>query len=302
MNQLKSVVFLFLVLASTHLCAQELNCVVTMKTEGMPAEAVENLTDFVGQVTQYMNSYRWTGVDLGGEKIKCVIDFQFTGTTRQNHFTVKAFIGSERPIFQSQGRSTALVRLLDDKWEFDYIRGTSLSHNEMLFDPLLSCLDFYAYIILGYDFESYKPGDGTVFFSKAADLVNKGRSSGNAGPGWDVTSDNVYSRQLLVDELLNSKLIDVRLAIYKYHYKGLDLLAKDEIRARKGMLAALEKIGTLSEKINRRSLIIKLFFETKYLEIAQTFAKDPDLTVWSRLIKIDPTHQTDYERYKNGGQ
>ncbi|HUN66605.1 MAG TPA: DUF4835 family protein [Bacteroidota bacterium] len=302
MNRIRTAAVLLFLLLATLVRGQELDCTITIKTDGMPSDAIQNLTDFVQQTMQYMNSYRWTNVDLGGEKIKCRIDMQFATTGRQNHYAVKAFVGSERPIFESQGRSTALLRLLDDKWEFDYIRGTSLAHNDMLFDPLLSCLDFYAWVILGYDFESYRTGDGSPFFQKAQDLVNRAHSTGNAGPGWDIPADNVYSRELLIDELTNAKLNDLRIGLYKYHYKGLDLLAKDEVRARKNMMAALEKIGTLSEKINNRSLIIRLFFETKYLEIAQTFSKDPDLTVWSRLEKIDPTHQSDYERYKNGGQ
>ncbi len=294
---------LFIIVASfiTSAVAQELDCEITMKQEGLPSQAIENLSDFVSQLTQYINSYRWTNVDLGGERIKCRMDIMFKGAPRPNHYVVQAFIGSERPIFQSSGQSTAVLRLLDDKWEFDYIRGNSLVHNEMNFDPLNSFLDFYAYLILGFDFESYKAGDGNPYFQKAADIVNRARGGSNAGPGWDVTSENVFSRAELIDEILNPRLYDFRIAFYRYHYKGLDLLAKDEVRARKNMLAALERIGNLQDKINMRSLLLKTFFETKYLEIAQTFSKDPDLTVWSRLIKIDPTHQTDYERYKNGG-
>ena len=282
--------------------SQELDCTVTMKQEGLPSQSIDNLTDFVNQANQYMNSYRWTNVDLGGERIKCRIDVMFTGSPRTNHYVAQAFIGSERPIFQSAGQSTAVLRLKDDKWEFDYTRGSSLVHNEMSFDPLTSFLDFYAYLTLGFDFESYKAGDGTPYFQKAADIVNRARGSGNAGPGWDITSENIYSRPQYVDEIMNAKLYDFRSAFYKYHYKGLDLLAKDDARARKNMLAALEKIGNLQEKINTRTLILKIFFETKYLEIAQTFSKDPDLTIFSRIIKIDPTHQQDYDRIRNGGQ
>ena len=172
----------------------------------------------------------------------------------------------------------------------------------MTFDPLRSFLDYYAYLILGFDFESYKAGNGTPYFQKAVDIVNRARGTGNAGPGWDITSENIYTRAQFIDEIMNPKLYDFRVAFYKYHYKGLDLLAKDDIRARRNILAALEKIGNLQEKINMRTLVLNTFFETKYLEIAQTFAKDPDLTIFSRLSKIDPTHQQDYERARNGGQ
>ncbi len=293
------ILFLFSFTAFLH--AQGLDCDITTKQDGLPAQANEGLADFIPQVQQYMNGYRWTNDDLQGEKIKCRIDFIFLGSPRDNHYVVKAFIGSERPIFQGGGKSTAVLRLLDDKWEFDYIRGTPLVHNEMRFDPLLSVLDFYAYIILGYDYESYKAGDGTPFFQRASDIANRAQGSANAGPGWDYVSDNTYSRFQLINELTDPKLRDVRNAFYEYHYRGLDLLAKDEPRARKKILAALQKLGNLQEKINQRSLLIKLFFETKYLEIADVFAKDPDLTVFTQIIKIDPSHRTDYERRQQGG-
>ncbi|MBI1804474.1 MAG: DUF4835 family protein [Ignavibacteriae bacterium] len=287
-------------LALTPVAAQEIECTVTTNVEALAGDARENLNDFISQVQQYINSYRWTSVDLGGEKIKCTMDIQFKGSPRDGHYSVQAFIGSQRPIFQSGGSSTALVRLKDDNWEFDYIRSTPFIHNDDRFDPLMSFIDFYTYIILGYDFDSYKAGDGTPYFQKALEIANKARGSGNAGVGWEATSQNTYSRGLLVDELLNARFYDCREAFYKYHYRGLDLLAKDDVRARKNMLAALEKIGQLQDRINQRTQMIKLFFETKHLEIAQTFAKDPDLTVFTRIIRIDPAHQSDYEKASRG--
>jgi len=289
-----------ILLTLTNVAAQEIDCTITTSMEALAGDARENLSDFLPQVQQYVNSYRWTNVDLGGEKIKCSMDIQFKGSPRDGHFSVQVFVGSQRPIFESGGSNTALARILDDSWEFDFVRSTPLLHNDARFDPLMSFLDFYIYIMLGYDFDSYKAGDGTPYFQKALEIANRARSAGNAGPGWEATSQNTYSRGLLVDELLNPRFYEFREAVYKYHYKGLDLLAKDDMRARKNILAALEKIGQLQNKINQPTRIIMLFFETKHLEIAKVFSKDPDLTVFSRIIKIDPAHQMDYEKASRG--
>ena len=81
MKMMMYVICSLLLLAAT-MCAQELNCIVTMKQEGLPSQALDNLTDFVNQVTQYLNSYRWTNVDLGGEQIKCQIDVAFSRPRR----------------------------------------------------------------------------------------------------------------------------------------------------------------------------------------------------------------------------
>ncbi|HYQ86017.1 MAG TPA: DUF4835 family protein [Bacteroidota bacterium] len=274
-----------------RLSSQEIDCDVKITNkEALTAQAREALADFLPQVTQYINSYRWTREDLANLKIKCTIDISFQGSPRDNHYSVQAFIGSQRPIFRLD-RNTAVVRILDDSWEFDYVRSQPFIHNEGRYDPLLSVLDFYMYLILGYDFETYKAGDGTPYFQKALDIANLSR----AGVGWDNPSPAVYSRGQLIDELMNVKFRDFRNALYRYHFRGLDLLYKDEARARKNIFAALDKIGKLQEKINVRSLVIRTFFDSKYQEIAEIFLKDPDREVFARLSKIDPAHQTKYE-------
>ena len=171
-----------------------------------------------------------------------------------------------------------------------------MNHDESRFDPLMSLLDFYAYVILGYDFDTYKAGDGTQFFQKAGEILNKARNTGG-GKGWDLPTQAAYSRAGLIDELVTPKYYDIREASFRYHYRGLDLLYKDDAKARKAIFSALEKISNLQAKINQRSLLIRLFFETKYLEISEVFQRDPDLTVYTRLSKIDPAHQTSYEEY-----
>jgi hypothetical protein len=273
--------------------AQEIQCTVTATLDALNAESKENLADFAMQVEQYINSYRWTNADLGGDKISCALNIQFQASPRDGRYTVQAFIGSQRKIFRSD-RSTAMIRLLDDKWEFDYLRNQPLTHTEGKFDPLTSFLDYYVNIIIGYDFESYQTGDGAPYFQKAADLVSKGRT---AGKGWDVATGTAFSRSQFADELLNPRYREFREALEKYHYRGLDLMYKDDVKAKKNILASLEKIDILQKKINQKSQVIKIFFDTKYLEIAETFIGYPDPAVFTRLAQIDAAHQQTYDEY-----
>lgn len=286
-------VLILLLSCCTPLAAQELDCDVQFQNESiLSAEARDNLTDFLNQARQYINSYRWTQEDLGDLKIKCAITISFQGSPRPNHYSVQAFIASTRPIFRSD-RNTAVVRFKDDSWEFDYVRGQPFIHSDSRFDPVLSFLDFYAYIMLGYDFDSYRAGDGTPYFQKALEIANRAR--GSVTTDWEASTQSTYSRGALIDELTSPKFQDFREAVYRYHYKGLDLLTKDEARARKNMLAALMKIANLRERINQRSLVIRTFFETKYQEITEIFSKDPDLTIFGKLGQIDPDHKTNYD-------
>jgi hypothetical protein len=285
-----------LILSCTPVVAQEIECEISIDVQRLTStDAKDNLSDFVQQLTQYINSYRWTKEDFQGEKIKCTMSISVLGSTGNNHYTAQAFIGSQRPIYKA-GRNTAVTRFIDDKWEFDYTRYQSLAHTESRFDPLLSLIDYYAYIILGYDADTYHTNGGTVYFQKAMDIVNKSRGASGAGNGWEASSQGSFSRMQLLDELLGPKFQDFRKAVHVYYYRGLDSLSMDPQRALKKILSALEKIGKLRDKINQPSLLIRTFFETKYMEIAEVFLQDDDRSVYAKLIQIDSGHQQAYEQ------
>ncbi len=284
-------------LSVSQLFAQEFDCDVTIDAQQLSTGAREDLADFVPQLKQYINSYRWTKEWTGNDKIKCTINILFQGTTRQNHYVAQAFIGSLRPIYKTD-RNTAVLRILDDSWEFDYLRYQPMTHNDYSFDPLLSFIDFYMYLILGYDYDSFGPLDGTPYFQKSMDIASKAQGAANAGKGWDVSGQSTYQRRVLIDELLNEKFRPFREAEYRYHYRGLDLIHKDPAKARQNMLGALEKIAKLIEKNNVRSEATRIFFDSKYMEIATTFLDDPDRAVYSKLARIDPAHQSTYDEYR----
>ncbi len=294
---MRSLLLLALIaLAATFAAGQELECKVTIATELLTAEARENLADFTFQVENYINSYRWTDEDLGGEKIALTINISFQGSPKQNTYTAQAFIGSQRRVYNSE-KNTAVLRVMDDQWEFAYQPNKQILHDETLFDPLLSFLNFYAYVVIGLDFESYQMDAGLPYLEKAMNVVNTARGGGE---GWEVGNPSEYSRGGYIEELLNPSFNVIREALYRYHYRGLDLLYHDEAKAKRNMMAALDKIGTLTIKMIRPSQVVRIFFDTKYLEIAETFKGYSDPEVFTRLMNIDPAHRQTYEDARNG--
>ncbi|HUL43032.1 MAG TPA: DUF4835 family protein [Bacteroidota bacterium] len=282
--------------------SQELDCDVTITTSQLTTEAKENLANFESQVKDYFNGYRWTKDDFGNDKIHCSINIAFLGMTSPNHYVAKAFIGSQRPVFK-MNQNTAVLRILDDKWEFDYTRTQAMTHVDSHFDPLLSFFDFYAYIILGYDADTYKDthegGKATEYFQKAKDITNRAIGSGQIGSGWDVTSQSTYTRGQLIEELTNPKFQPVRDEIYRYHYHGLDLYYKDEGKARSNIFSAIEKLAKFQKKVNQPVLLVRTFFDTKYLEIADKFTGDQEEGIFDKLEQIDPMHIQTYENLKS---
>jgi hypothetical protein len=203
-------------------------------------------------------------------------------------------VGSQRRIYGTE-KSSAVLRLFDETWEFTYVKNRPISHNAYSFNDLASFLDYYIYLILGYDYDSYEEQGGNPYFQRASDVASLGRASGQKG--WQQGNSN-YSRLSLISELLNPKFVPVRIASYQYHFNGLDSLVTNPARGLANMLAAVEKIGKAKKEVDPRNIVIKMFFDTKSMEIAEKFLDYPDPSVYIRFSAIDPSHQTTYEEYR----
>lgn len=293
---MKAIIILSILL-TVQLFGQEIECDVTIDlTPLTTSEAKDNLSDFVQQIKTYINNHRWTQEDRTEQKISCAMNISFSGSEGEHGYQAQVFIGSQRPIYRGD-RSTAVVRIMDDKWNFEYIRNQTLTHMETRFDPLLSFIDFYIYLILGYDADTYLTGGGAPYFQKAYDIVNIARGSATESKGWDYSTQGLYSRNQIIDELLNTKFQDFRKAVHIYHYRGLDSLYTEKKLPLKRIFLALDKIGKLREKINQPSIVLRTFFDTKYLEICEVFQRSADPSIYTRLGKIDPEHQKSYDEF-----
>ena len=290
-------VIIAVILFGSIIDAQEIDCKVTVDMQNLTAEARENINNFSKNIEDYINNYRWTRDDFGSDKIKCSFDIFFQGSPSENSYIAQVFVGSQRKIYKSE-RSTGIIRLLDDKWEFTYTRNQPLYHNAFQYDPLVSFIDFYINLILGFDYDSYKLLDGITFYQQALDIASKARSGGGSSSSWETKSSGTYNRTQFIEEIMNPKYKVVREALYFYHFKGLDLLSRNKTKALENVLKAVESIGNFQKKNNERSIFIKAFFDTKYLELCDLFIDYRDSTVYQKLSKIDQSHQKSYDEYK----
>ena len=281
-----------------RLAAQELSCDVTIDVEKIPSAQRDNLRGFEEQVEQYLNGFRWTNEDFGDEKIHCAITVNFQSATADNRYSAQVFVGSRRPIYEGNdpsGRETLILRILDERWDFEYTPSRPIYHDEFQFDAIADFLDFYAYIILGFDLDTYVELSGAPYFQKAVNLCSQASTSAFSS-GWVAQSGN-YTRAGFADEVSNVRYQSFRQSIHKYHFDGMDLLATDALGALSNMLTAVESIADLRQKVDPRSLIVRVFFDTKYAEIAESFLRFPDRAVYGRLAAADPTHSSTYQEY-----
>ena len=89
----------------------------------------------------------------------------------------------------------------------------------------------------------------------------------------------------------------MRAASWRYHFTGLDSLAFAPEKAYNNIIQAIEIIGKIKRLSDPRNQVIKAFFDTKYMELADLFVKNPDKSVYNTLANIDPAHLKTYEEY-----
>jgi hypothetical protein len=246
-----------------------------------------------------MNNTRFTNEDLDGEKIQCSLDIFFSTATSNNYYQAQVAVSSQRPIYvgdEKSDRTTLVMRILDNNWNFAYTPNQRMNHDEMIFDPLTGFLDFYAYLIIGYDLETYIPMSGSPCFQKALNTVQLASNS-SVAKDWQQSTSG-YSKFGITDELSNVKYNVFRTAFNNYHFDGIDLLATDRKKGLDNMLAAIAAINDIRLRQNSSSVVVKQFFDAKYREIAEAFQTYPDRSVYETLSTYDQEHRSTYQEWK----
>jgi hypothetical protein len=301
MKTIKIAVLLFTLslLVTSLLVSQELNCTVTVNMESIQSAQRGYLRTFSQDIERYMNNTRFSNEDLDGERIQCSLDIFFTTATSDNHYTVQVAVSSQRPIYignDKSDRTTLVIRILDNNWTFAYAPNQRMNHDEMIFDPLTGFLDFYAYLIIGYDLETYVPMSGSPCFQKALNTVQLASNS-TVGKDWQQSSAS-YSKFGITDELSSVKYNAFRTAFNNYHFDGIDLLTTEKQKALENMLAAISAINETRLRQNSASVLVKQFFDAKYREIAEAFQAYPDRSVYETLSTADQEHRSTYQEWK----
>ncbi|KAF0215673.1 MAG: hypothetical protein FD178_1591 [Ignavibacteria bacterium] len=290
------IIILFFSVLNVSQFAQELEANITANTEQLPTASRDRLDSFVNQIQDYLNNNKYTGKPWEGEKIKCDLTISFTGASDDVNYTAQLVVTSQR-IIEGSRLNSLMLKIIDNSWSFRYEKGQAMYFNQSNFDGLTSFLDYYAYIIIGFDSDSYYELGGTDLFQKALDIAVKGASSKYA-KGWALETA-AFNRRALVDNLLNSKYQQFRSDYFNYHYNGLDLLnskdAKERAVALPNMVNLVKNLEKSKGSIDWRSVLLKVFFDAKAGEISEYFRGRVEPSLFTTLKRIDASHTTKYD-------
>ncbi|MCX8534545.1 type IX secretion system protein PorD [Chryseobacterium luquanense] len=266
---MKKIIILFFLIVFNFGFSQEILATVQINNQQVQGSNQSAFKALEKSLRDFINNTSWTGKKLQNfEKIKS--NFAIVISNRDgNKFTAQIVVQAVRPVFSSSYESP-LLNLKDNRFTFEYAENENLIFNERQFSGknLIDVISFYVYVILGYDADSFQSMGGTQWFSKAQQIAQNSQNRGYEG--WNQINEP-RSRSILIGEILNPNMSQLRSTIYTYHRAGLDgLFNQDQTQSKKIIFDALMQLKTYENSF-QQNYFFNLFMDTKADEIFNIF-------------------------------
>jgi len=304
----KIILLIGLMVSGLGLFAQEVLCDVTVvapdrskvKTDPKVFKTLENA------VAEFMNTRKWTTDVFGeNERIECSIFIAITNESSDGNYSGSITVISKRPVFNSDYNSTVL-NIIDNEFNFQYQEFQPLEFNVNQFTSNLThVLAFYAYLIIGMDYETFALKGGEKYLQTASDIANVvSANEGRSFPGWKSYEKNQRNRYWVITHTLNGRYEPYRTGMYKYYREGLDNFYSNPELARTNILEGLTELSKVSQD-NPNLSIMMMWSEAKRDEVVGVFSEAPAAEkddILKVLKRVDPINYDKYERIKTGGK
>lgn len=292
-------ILVFVVFSCYSTFGQELKCnvqVVSSKIQGSNKQVFETLQE---AIFEFMNNRVWTDhVYDTEERIECNLMFNITEQLSADEFRATLQIQSRRPVYNTNYYTT-MFNYVDNDIRFRYIEFEPLefdlnSHTS----NLTSLLAFYAYYMIGLDYDSFSFEGGSPYFENAEKIVLNAQNVSEKG--WKPVDDMAHNnRYWLVKDMLDQDYAPVREFYYRYHRHGLDIMDEKVADGRAEIANSLE----LLQKVYRNRPdpymhLLRLVFDAKADEFTKVFSEsypEEKNRAYTILSEIDQTNTSKYK-------
>ncbi|MFT4666973.1 MAG: hypothetical protein ACI8YQ_004159 [Polaribacter sp.] len=277
--------------------AQELQATITINTPLLQTTDPQIFKQLEVAMTEFLNTQQWTDVQYEPEeRIQVNISLNITDELSANEFKGDLIIQSSRPVYGGDYQSV-VVSNVDKGVQFTYEPFQPVQFSENLFiDNLSSVLSFYAYVIIGMDFDTFSPFGGDDYFQAANDIVNiVPNNLTSKYRGWRSLDGN-QNRYWVIENLLNPRMRPIRQSLYDYHRLGLDTMHEDVETGKNVMLKAIEAVGKVN-KAQANSMLVTMFADAKSSEIIEVFKEGTSqqkALVQKVMGRMDPANSNKY--------
>lgn len=279
-------------LSAQRMDAQELNCQVEFNTDQIQTTNKSVFETLKEAVTEYMNETHFTNLQFAtNERIDCRMFFTIKEYT-DNKMVGDLQVQVSRPVYNTS-YTTTLLNFKDDKIEFEYQEGEPLTFSlNTMESQLTAILNFYAYLFIAIDSDSFAHKGGQQMFDQLAQIVQMAQSSGETG--WKAFEDK-RNRSAVLSAFTDPSTSVLRDMLYDYHRLGLDEMALSPDKGRAKITGCLDGLTTVMN-IDGMSVGLSLFKDAKLDELVNIYTKAPQ-TEREKVVEIlTPIYPTEMKR------
>ena len=279
--------------------ATELLCEVEVNSDKITDGSKEIFSELQEKVTDYMNTTKWTNAIFGtNEKINCKLMFTISSWDNSTGLMKGDLqIQSSRPVYNSS-YTTAIINFKDTKVDFNFETGQQLVFSEMeMQDNLTAILNFWAYMIIALDFDTFELKGGDPYYELAANIVRMAQSTGESG--WKAFEDNT-NRNAVLSAFTDTQTSPIRDILYEYHRLGLDQMVVTVDKGRATITHTLENLGKIYQ-VAPLSVCLTMFKDSKLDELINIYSKanmTEKESVYEMLYQVYPSENTKLEDIK----
>lgn len=302
----RKIVWILCLMVTVPVClsAQELKARITINTTqlGTPADK-KTFQTCQAALNNFLNNRKWTKETFQpNEKIVCNFILNVNEAQGGNVYKATLMVQAARPVYNTN-YECPLINFIDESVVFKYVEYQSIEFNDNRVsgsDPMVgnltAILAYYAYVIIGLDFDSFSLRGGDPWFQKASNIVS------NAPEGRDISGwkafDGLRNRYWLTENLTNNRYNLMHDAIYSFYRLGMDYMYDNDTEARSAILNSLSLINTMNNDIPN-TMIVAFFFQGKSAELIRIFKRGtPEEKQKAREIlqKIDISNSNTYKQ------
>lgn len=272
--------------------AQELNCQVEINTDQVQTTNKSVFETLKEAVTEYMNETHFTNLQYStNERIDCRMFLTIKEHT-DNKMVGDLQVQLSRPVYNTS-YTTTLLNFKDNKIEFEYQEGEPLTFSlNTMESQLTAILNFYAYLFIAIDSDSFAPNGGQAMFDQLAQIVQMAQSSGESG--WKAFEDK-RNRSAILAAFTDPSTSVLRRMLYDYHRLGLDEMALSPDKGRAKITSTLEGLTTVMDA-DGMSVGLSLFRDAKLDELVNIYTKASQ-TERDKVVGIlTPIYPTEMKR------
>ncbi len=241
-----------LLIATSACFGQRINAEVVFHTDQLPKEEREYLEGVDRQLAEAINSHKWIEKGYNYElPLRIEIIFE--------KYSISAAYRRYGAGILVANRSG--VQLRDSRWDFRYSHSFPFQFGRPD-DPMTSIIEFYTWIVLGFELDKYSPLGGQQYFDKAHLIAENARFEINYVRGWDYRRD--FIRDLMLD-----KYRDVRTASF-HAAAGIYYTERGKMKSARSHLAQAAELIMASKPehviLHRDDHIIRFVNISEFIE------------------------------------